>query len=56
VDRVGAIVHGIVKEVNSGVPATVREVKIRKGSRWRCMRSDCTERNEKSWSGPRERC
>jgi folate-dependent phosphoribosylglycinamide formyltransferase PurN len=60
VDAVGAMVHRVVKEVDRGEPVVVREVEIRKGKPLAAyeayMRGDCTERNGKSSSRPRERC
>jgi len=57
-DRVGAMVHRVVKEVDGAELVVVGEVEIRKGSRWRRMRmayGDYTG-NVKLSSRPRERC
>jgi hypothetical protein len=56
VDRVGAMFHRLVKKLDHGGPVAVREVKVRKGSRWGHMRSGYTKQNGKSWSGPGEWC
>jgi len=38
-DRIGAMAHRVVKEVDRAEPVMVGEIEIRKGSRWRRMRS-----------------
>jgi len=55
-DRIGGMAHRVVKEVDRAEPVVASEAETRKGSRWRCMRGDCTERKGISSLRPCERC